>query len=106
MMNRPVHLGCMLACLLLAGCSTVGFQWGAPQAPQGPGAKARVPADGVVGGFVIGAILANGVGYYVREPDGSLTPYRSVPEPDPNRRINVQDCTQRIDLTAGNLMCR
>ena len=36
---------------------------------------------------------------------GLLDP-RKLPELDPNRRINLQDCTQPIDLLAGNLRCK
>ena len=36
---------------------------------------------------------------------GLLDP-RKVPELDPNRRINLQDCTKPVDLLAGNLRCK
>lgn len=29
-----------------------------------------------------------------------------VPEMEPGRKINAQDCTKDVDLTAGNLKCR
>jgi hypothetical protein len=29
-----------------------------------------------------------------------------VPPMEPNRRINTQDCTKEVDITAGNLNCR
>jgi len=28
------------------------------------------------------------------------------PEPDPTRKVNVQDCTRPVDPNAGNLLCR
>jgi hypothetical protein len=28
-----------------------------------------------------------------------------VPEMDPSRKVNEQDCSRPVDLTAGNLMC-
>lgn len=31
---------------------------------------------------------------------------RRAPPMDPKRRINEQDCTRPIDLTAGNLRCK
>lgn len=35
-------------------------------------------------------------------------PYQpdTVPPLDPQRRVNEQDCTKPVDLTAGNLRCR
>ncbi len=105
-----LHAGCALACLLVAGCSGgLGLRWGAPQAPQAQGgASARTSArvDNAVGAMVIGVMLADGPKYYTRYPDGTRVPYFGAPEPDPDRRINLQDCTQPIDLTAGNLKCR
>ena len=29
----------------------------------------------------------------------------AVPEMDPSRRVNEQDCSRPVDLAAGNLMC-
>lgn len=110
MMSLRLHIGCALACLLVAGCSGgVGFLWGAPKAPQvqgGLSARTSVPMDNAIGAMVIGVMLVDGPRYYTRHPDGTQAPYFGVPEPDPARRINLQDCTQRIDLAAGNLMCR
>ena len=51
-------------------------------------------------------LMADGVRYYTRMPDGTRMPYCGAPEPDPSRRINVQDCARPVDLSAGNLMCR
>ena len=87
----------------------MGLRWSAPQAPQvqgGLSARTSVPMDNAIGAMVIGVMLVDGPKYYTLQPDGSRVPYFGVPEPDPNRRINLQDCTQPIDLTAGNLMCR
>jgi hypothetical protein len=56
--------------------------------------------------IIIGIMAADGLRYYRVEPDGSRTPLVSDPEPDPKRRINVQDCTRPVDPAAGNLMCR
>ncbi len=110
MRNFRLHVGCALACLLVAGCSGgLGLRWGAPQAPQAQGgvsARTSVPMDNAVGAMVIGVMLADGPKYYTRYADGTRVPFFGAPEPDPNRRINLQDCTQPIDLTAGNLMCR
>lgn len=43
--------------------------------------------------------------YYGIGPDGKTPMYRA-PEPDPTRKINPQDCTEPVDFSAGNLLCR
>lgn len=50
-------------------------------------------------------MAADAVHYYRIGPDGK-TPLHGAPEPDPTRKINVQDCTKPVDPDAGNLMCR
>jgi hypothetical protein len=54
---------------------------------------------------VVGVMAADGAHYYGIGPDGKTPLYRA-PAPDPTRSINVQDCTQPVDLSAGNLLCR
>ena len=102
-------------CMVLAGChASYSFQWGMTAGmPAGGNASstaawvsATVPTDSVAGAILIGVVLAEGVRYYLRLPDGTRIPYYGVPDPDPARRINVQDCTRPIDREAGNLMCR
>jgi hypothetical protein len=100
----------MVSCVLLGGChATLAFQWGAPLAYV-PAATAGVTmvgaADGAAGVVLVGAVVADGVRYYAIRPDGTRVPYYGIPEPDPARRINIQDCTQPVDPMAGNLMCR
>ena len=34
------------------------------------------------------------------------TDHDRVPEPDPTRKVNVQDCTRPVDLNGGNLRCQ
>jgi hypothetical protein len=102
-------------CMVLAGCqASYGYQWrttagipaGGNARSSAAGISVAVPADSVVGAMLIGVVVADGVRYYLRMPDGTRVPYHGVPDPDPGRRINVQDCTRPIDVTAGNLMCR
>lgn len=98
-------------CMALAGChASYGYQWGMPGGSysQATAADMRVtvPAEGIAGAILIGVLVADGVRYYLRLPDGTRMPYYGVPELDPARRINVQDCTRPIDPGAGNLMCR
>jgi len=49
-------------------------------------------------------MLADGVRYYRLGPDGKTSV--RAPEPDPTRKINIQDCTRPVDPNAGNLLCR
>ena len=102
-------------CMALAGChASYGYQWGTTAGmPAGIHSqataldvRATVPSDSVAGAILIGVLIADGVRYYLRLPDGTRMPYYGVPDPDPARRINVQDCTRPIDIHAGNLMCR
>ncbi|OFZ88192.1 MAG: hypothetical protein A2V78_03240 [Betaproteobacteria bacterium RBG_16_64_18] len=103
----------LLLGLALAGChATYGYRWATPaggysQVPAGDmRVGVAVPSGSVAGAVLIGVLLADGASYYLRLPDGTRIPYHGVPDPDPARRISVQDCTQPIDLAAGNLMCR
>ena len=98
-------------CVLLGGChATFAFQWGTSMGFHAPAATAGVmlvgPADSAAGAVLVGAVVADGLRYYTVMPDGTRVPYYGIPEPDPARRINVQDCTQPVDIQAGNLMCR
>ena len=98
-------------CALLAGCHAgYDYRWrsGSPVLPASGGSSASAAVSGqvssVAGAVLFAVILADGIRYYLRLPDGTSVPYEGVP--DAERVINVQDCTQAIDLTAGNLMCR
>ena len=54
----------------------------------------------VVGVAVLAAIA------YTAERDGGALDARAVPELDPSRKINEQDCSKPIDWSAGNLRCK
>ena len=74
-----------------------------------PGCAVRISSDGpnvaALGtAIVVGVMAADSVQYYRIGPDGK-TPLYGAPEPDPTRKINVQDCTKPVDREAGNLMC-
>lgn len=112
MLKRMFRLAAMLAVVTHVSCAGAQYIPGVtPAAAVGAIAK-----GGYVGGYaggavvtlaVIGLLVAEGVRDYRRESDGMRTPwYFQAPEPDPTRRISVQDCTKPVDLTAGNLMCR
>lgn len=99
------------ACVLLAGCHAgYDYRWrsGSPVPPAGAGSSASVgvsaQVSGVAGAVLFAVILADGIRYYLRLPDGTSVPYEGVP--DGERIVNVQDCTRPIELTEGNLMCR
>ena len=100
----------LLVGLALAGChASYGYRWGMPAGSSSAAAvdmRVAVPSDSVAGAILIGVLLADGVRYYLRLPDGTSIPYYGVPDADAARRINVQDCTRPIDIQAGNLMCR
>lgn len=102
----------ILSICLLCGCyGNVLYQ--SRLAPAGgvqsAGASVQAGSHGsaLAGILVIGVLLADGMQqYYLRYPDGRMVPYGAALPSDPERRINIQDCTRPIDLTAGNLMCR
>src|SRR2546427_11831274 len=52
--------------------------------------------------IIVGVMLADGVRYYRLGPDGKTSV--RAPEPDPTRKINIQDCTRPVDPNAGNLL--
>ncbi len=56
--------------------------------------------------LVITVLMADGTKRHYEMNDAGLVAYGSFPPPDPQRRIELQDCTQAADFTAGNLMCR
>lgn len=71
------------------------------------GYRGDVSTRAVVGATIVAGIVAAGEDRYYRVgPDGMKTPLGYAPEPDPTRRINVQDCTRPVDAAAGNLVCR
>ena len=102
----------ILSLCLLCGCyGNVLYQ--SRLAPGGGAQSAGVSvqagshSSALAGVLVIGVLLADGMQEnYPRYPDGIMVPHGPAPALDPNRRINIQDCTQPVDLAAGNLMCR
>jgi hypothetical protein len=71
------------------------------------GASVAVSGDSrLLVGVVVAIMVADGIRYYLRRPDGSLTPVERPPEADASRRVTVQDCSGPITLDGGNLRCR
>ena len=105
----------IFACVALAGCHVgyafrsgtgAGMATGFNTQSVSVGFNFAGPSEYAAGAILVGVLLAGEMHYYLRMPDGSRMPYYGVPEPDPARFINAQDCTRPIDLKAGNLMCR
>jgi hypothetical protein len=71
------------------------------------GASVAVSGDSrLLAGVIVAIMVADGIRYYLRRPDGSLTPIESPPEADASRRVSEQDCSGPITLDGGNLRCR
>ena len=95
----------MIVAIALAGCSV---RYSARERASGPGAttsQVSVASGSPLGNaIIVGVMLADGVHYYRLGPDGKTS--ARAPEPDPTRKINIQDCTRQVDPNAGNLLCR
>jgi hypothetical protein len=93
--------------LSICGCAAQRSQTAQASGGTGFPTQLEVSSSSRLGAaIIIGIMAADGFRYYRVEPDGSKTPLGYAPEPDPTRRINVQDCTRPVDPAAGNLMCR
>lgn len=102
-------------CVVLGGChASVGYQWGMPAGSHSQTSavdlRAGAEVSSTLGAVLIGILVADGIRYYWRLPDGSRRPYYGTPdgapEADPARSVNVQDCTRPVNPAAGNLMCQ
>jgi hypothetical protein len=103
---RGILAACISVAVALAGCAV---RYSARERASGPGStttsQVSVASGSPLGNaIIVGVMLADGAHYYRLGPDGK----RSVqaPEPDPTRKINIQDCTRPVDPNAGNLLCR
>ena len=101
---RCIALTCLATTLALSGCA-VRYSARADSTGSTTTSQVSVSTGSPLGNaIVIGVMAADAVHYYRLGPDGK-TAVRA-PEPDPARRINVQDCTRPVDPYAGNLLCR
>jgi len=102
-------LAWLVVALALSGCAArYSVQSGSAGGVQTTttGAQVNIASGSALGtAIIVGVVLADGMRYYRLGPDGR-TPLGRAPEPDPTRRINLQDCTRPFDPEAGNLMCR
>src|SRR3990172_6277917 len=84
------------ASALLAGCGAPGVRYegrsalGSASTGGGyQGATVSIGSDSRLAlGIIVAVMAAQGVRYYRRGPDGSMTPLRTAPDPDPQRLIS------------------
>ena len=105
---RPVLI---LLISLLTGCNaTLAYRSGTTgtTTTQGGGlnVQANISGNRAAGVLLITILLADGIRQYLRRADGTTVPYTIEPDADPDRRVNVQECTRPIQAREGNLMCR
>lgn len=102
---RGILSGCTIVAVALAGCTA---RYSAQERASGPGvttSQVSVAGGSPLGNtIIVGVMLADGMRYYRLGPDGRTSV--RAPEPDPTRKINVQDCARPVDPSAGNLLCR
>jgi len=103
---RWILAACIIVAVALAGCTV---RYSAREGASAPGSTTTSPVSVANGpplgnAIIVGVMLSDGVHYYRLGPDGK-TPVLA-PEPDPTRKINIQDCTRQVDPNAGNLLCR
>ena len=124
LMRAAVALALSLA-VLLGGCGGHANV----QANSGGGSAGAAPGGTTVNvqgrsnfGNLLGIGILIGVAYGSEDGSGRAGPYYSsnpfmaisgasssadrVPEPDPTRRIAIQDCTRPIEDWSANLKCR
>jgi len=120
--NRPESSAVSFSLLLLlvpalAACShsLVRIHTGSTGVSSAPGGSrittSRIDASTesrVGAAIIIAVLLADGLRYFRVEPDGRRTPVDAATAErlGVSPRINEQDCSQPVDLTAGNLVCR
>ena len=96
----------VIATLALSGCS-VRYSNQSAVAGGTQTSQISVSSGSVLGtALIAGIVVADGVRYYRIGPNGTKSPISYVPDPDPSRRVNAQDCTRPVDPAAGNLLCR
>ena len=103
---RGILAACIIVAVALAGCAV---RYSARERTSALGStttsEVSVASGSPLGNaIIVGVMLADGVRYYRLGPDGKTSV--RAPEPDPTRKINIQDCTRPVDPSAGNLLCR
>lgn len=119
LMRARVPLALSLA-VLLGGCgghanvqSTSGGGAGTVSGGTSVNVQGRSNFGNLLGlGFLVGVSYGSerGVSHFSSNPfmaiSGADSPARGIPEPDPSRRIAVQDCTRPIEDWLANLRCK
>jgi hypothetical protein len=103
---RGILAACIIVAVALPGC-TLRYSAHERAFDQGNTMTSQVSvASGSPLGnaIIVGVMLTDGAHYYRLGPDGKTSV--RAPEPDPTRKINIQDCTRPVDPDAGNLLCR
>jgi len=103
---RGILAACTVVAVAVVGCTV---RYSAEERASGLGgtttSQVSVARGSPLGNaIIVGVMLADGVHYYRLGPDGKASVL--APEPDPTRKINIQDCTRPVDPNAGNLLCR
>jgi hypothetical protein len=102
---RGILAACIIVAVAQAGCT---IRYSARERAAAPGttsSQVSVSTGSPLGNaIIVGVMLADGMRYYRLGPDGKTSV--RAPEPDPDRKINNQDCTRPVDPNAGNLRCR
>jgi len=102
---RGISAACIIVTVALAGCAVRYSVGERAPAQVVTTSQASVASGSPLGNaIVVGVMVADGVHYYRFGPDGKTSV--RAPEPDPTRKINIQDCTRPVDPDAGNLLCR
>ena len=120
-MKRSGAALALFLALLLGGCGGNANV----QATSGGGSVGAVPGGTSVNvqgrsnfgnllglGFLVGVSYGSerGVSRFSSNPfmaiSGADSPARGIPEPDPSRRVAVQDCTRPIEDWSANLRCK
>jgi hypothetical protein len=97
----------LLIALLLAGCQSVTVvEHGRTMFTANGTRVSLTHGDRLLTGVLVARVVADGLDYYVRGDDGTLTRLDGLPEFEPSRPVNIADCTRPVDPGKGNLSCR
>jgi hypothetical protein len=97
----------ILAVALLAGCSNTAWSLKSGRSASHSQASLSVNDTGELAAVATIGIVA-WLAYYFSTGSGELmdADTRRVPEMAPDRKVNEQDCTRPIDMSAGNIRCK
>lgn len=86
---------------LLAGCAHTHTTVSSGSGTTATGASVSLHGHG----HGVAALVVAGL-FIAAAADYLNNPYAVSPEMDAGRRVNEQDCSKPVDLSAGNLKCR